>query len=318
MQRTSIEKEIVAKNGRRPNKLAISLAGMGLGDRIILEAPLRAHRANFPDDHLIAIDSRNGGPDLPRDVRRHFDEIWWVSTADGSEWSGLSLGTVDGLIRDRLIAESVNRVVVPMWRARQIPRDVAYTKDVYSCFVDAEKLRTAGIYPRLTVGEAEEAWARGLLAPIVAQGYDALVAIHPRRVWFSPERNIDPDLVRQIIAYLRGQGRFGFLLIGRDDGAPSFSGPDVFALMGRDWAFEQTAAVIAQTGLFIGGESGLTHAAAALGVPLVAINYFGDHAIPFADPKDFVWFRWGESPEQILAGVRRFARRLETIPAGRS
>ena len=61
---------------------------------------------------------------------------------------------------------------------------------------------------------------------------------------------------------------------------------------------------------FIGGDSGPTHAAAALGVPVIGLGYPSDRIQPFAPPASYVRFTKGESPKTIMAEVRRFVERI--------
>jgi hypothetical protein len=60
----------------------------------------------------------------------------------------------------------------------------------------------------------------------------------------------------------------------------------------------------------IGSDSGPTHAAAALGVPVIGLDYPSDRIRPFADPTRFIRFVKGESPQAILAEAGRFAHRV--------
>lgn len=324
MGRSSLEKEIVGRRyGRSPQgerrrkKVAVSLVGMGLGDRIILEAPLRIHRKNHPGDYLIAIVDRNGFPDLPSALRRHFDELWWISTGDGQEWTGWRRSAVAYRIRDALIAADVRRVFIPPWKTRPLPRNPRYAMLYYDCFGESDFLRNLGVYPRVTVPAADKRWAEQLLHTTLNGRYEGLISLHVRRVCFSPERNLNPPLFEAIMEWLRTRGRLAFLLFGRDDGPPELSGPDVVSFVGQKWSFERTAALIARTQLFIGGESGLTHAAAGLGVPLIGIEFIGDHARPFAPRRRSLCLYKGESPHTIMAEVRRFVERLDLRSARR-
>ena len=163
-------------------------------------------------------------------------------------------------------------------------------------------LGAAGIWPRYVVPRTERQWAREFLRSTIPDNYEALIAVHVRNMPTMDFKNPDSRLFHKILTYLRTLGRFAFLLIGRDDGHQKIKGPDVFSLAGQKWHFDRTAAVIAQTSLFIGGDSGPTHAAAALGVPLIALGYPSDRMHPFAPPTRYVCFVKGEA--------RRFVERI--------
>ncbi|MBM3334181.1 hypothetical protein FJY63_05925 [Candidatus Sumerlaeota bacterium] len=313
----SLEREIIGRRPRRSRKLrriAVSLVGMGLGDRIIFEAPLRVHCRNHPRDYIIAIVDRNTRTEIPQSLRRYFDELWWVSAGDGRRWRSSRMA-IARRVRDALIGAGVEELLVP-WRRKQFAPSDAYTMKPYNCFQEAECLHEFGIHPRVRVPLSERRWAQQFLRANIPARCQALVSVHVRGVSYGLERNLDAGLVGQVLDALRSQGRFGFVFVGRDDGPPDVSGPDVFSFVGQPWPFERTAAVIRQTHLFVGGESGLIHAAVALGVPAIGIGFVGPHAIPFTTADRYVCFEKGESPQTIMAEVKQFVERLE-LPLGR-
>jgi hypothetical protein len=269
---------------------------MRLGDRILMDAPLRLHRRNCPHDYLIAIVDANDGVDMPYTVRRHFDEIWWMAAADGQKWNGSPRSVLARRVRDALMAAKVDQFHYPLWQPKQLPRHRAYAFHGYSCFDLCRRLGAAGIWPRYVVPRTERQWARDFLRSTIPDNYEALIAVHVRNMPTMNFKNPDSRLFRKILTYLRTQGRFAFLLIGRDDGHQKIKGPDVFSLAGQKWHFDRTAAIIAQTSLFIGGDSGPTHAAAALGVPVIGLGYPSDRMHPFARPTCHIRFVKGEGP----------------------
>lgn len=323
MRASTIERERVAHPGRHPrerrtHKVAVSLIGMGLGDRIVLEAPLRSHRASRPADYMIALEDRHSRVDLPEAVRRHFDEIWWMANGRGTPWDARGQVRLARRVRDALLAAGVRTLYVPHWRRHDFPRNRACAIRPYNCFSEARRLAQGGLYPRLSVPRAETVWAGEFLRVNLPPRFEAFVAVHVRGVCYGTERNLNAGLVQRIIERLRARGRLAFLLLGRDDRPPALAAPDVFSFVGMPWRFERTAALLARAGLFIGGESSLTHAAAALRVPLVAVGYDGLHAVPFAPPDRFLWFVKGAAPETILAETEPFAARVGLFSARRN
>lgn len=246
---------------------------MRLGDRILMDAPLRLHRRNCPQDYLIAVVDGHDGIDLPYTMRRHFDEIWWMAAGNGQKWNGSRRSTLARRVRDALVAARVDQFQYPLWQPKQLPRGRAYAIQGYNCFDLCRRLGAAGIWPRYVLPRTERQWARDFLRTMIPNHYEALIAVHLRSIPAMDFKNSDARLFRQILNCLRDEGRFAFLLIGRDDGRQKIQGPDVFSLAGQKWHFDRTAAVIAQTSLFIGGDSGPTHAAAALGVPVIGVGY---------------------------------------------
>jgi len=299
-----------ANHTKRGCKIAISLIEMGLGDRLILEAPVRLHRRNHPTDSLIAIVDSQAEVDFPYSLRRHFDEIWWVSTSDGRKWLTGRRSAVARLVRDALTAAQVKKLYVPSWQPQQFPRNRAYALYPYNCFGDLNYLRELRFWPKVVVPPPQRRWAKQFLRSLIPDSYEALISIHVRSIPCLPEKNLDARLIKAVVSYLRSQGRFAFVLVGRDDGAAGISGPDVFSIIGRKWSFEQTAALIAQTSLFIGADSGPTHAAAGLGVPVIAFGCYGEKVRPFTNPNRYVYLQKGDGPEHIMAEVERFVRRF--------
>lgn len=302
------------RNGSTPAtggyKVAISMVGMRLGDRILMDAPLRLHRRNRPHDYLIAVADANDGIDLPYTMLRHFDETWTISTHDGRKWKP-SPGSAPALrMRDALVANKVDIFTHPLWQPKQVPRSPHYEIQGYSCFDLCRKLSPAGYRPRYVVPRRERKWAREFLDEHVPSKFDALVAVHVRNIPSMEFKNSDLRLIRRIVKYLRGLGSVAFLMIGRDDECGRIRGDDVIPLLGRDWHFDRTAALIERAALFVGGDSGPTHAAAALGVPVIGIGYPSEKIHPFARPSRFVRFVKGESPQTIMAGVGQFIKRL--------
>jgi hypothetical protein len=299
-----------ACHAKRGKKIAISLIEMGLGDRLILEAPIRLHRSNYPNDQLIAILDTQAEVDLPYSLRRHFDELWWVSNGDGQKWLTGRRSAVARMVRDALIAAKVKHLFIPSWQPKQFPQNPSYTLYRYNCFGDLNYLRDLRFWPKVVVPLAERCWAKEFLRSIIPDHYEALVSVHVRNIPSLPEKNLNPCLIEQTTAYLRTQGRFAFILVGREDGPTGISGPDVFSFVGRKWSFEQTAALIAQTCLFVGADSGPTHAAAGLGVPIIAFGCYGEKVRPFANPNRYVYLQTGDSPQTIMAEVKRFVKRF--------
>jgi hypothetical protein len=276
----------------------------------MMDAPLRLHRRHCPEDYLIAIVDTHQGVDLPYSVRRHFDEIWWISTHDKRTWKGSPRSALARRVHNALVGAGVDLLLCAPWQPRQLPRSRKYAVQGYSCFELCRWLGRSGVWPRYVVPRRERLWAREFLGTLIPNGYEALVAVHVRNIPAIEFKNSDLRLIRRILNLLRSQGRFAFLLIGRDDGPRKIRGNDVFSLVGREWHFDKVAALIAQTSLFVGGDSGPTHAAAALGVPVIGLGYPNDRMHPFTRPTRYVRFVQGESPQSIMADVQRFVERV--------
>jgi heptosyltransferase-2 len=122
-------------------------------------------------------------------------------------------------------------------------------------------------HPRLRLADERLGWGRDWLA---ARGLQApVLAVHPGSG--SPRKNWP---IENFIALLRGlpRGVAPLLILGEADEALAAplarAWPDVPVLTG---ALVEVAAVLAQCSAYLGNDSGITHLAAALGVPVVAL-----------------------------------------------
>jgi hypothetical protein len=300
--------------GPQTRKVAFSLLGMGLGDRVILEAPLRVHRKNRPDDYRIAVVQNGEGPEFSETLRRQFDEVWRLPSGDGV---AEVLRPAEGL-NDALIDARVDEFLMPFWNPLSLPANSPYRQSPIDIFANARELQREGIYPELAIVEDDRNWARGLLAALGIDRFGLPVAVHLRQVVYDEERNLAVETVRAIIEALRRRWHPAFLFLGRDDSPPPLSGADIFSFVGQNWPLEKTAAVLAESCLFLGGESGLTHAAAAVGIPVIGLGYVGRHARPFSEAGRSICFEKGEGLPIIMAGVARFVEACFRRPVGSS
>ncbi len=123
----------------------------------------------------------------------------------------------------------------------------------------------------LAVSSPDEAWAAQKLADINPTG--PVVVVHPGSGGFSSARRWPASNFAAVADALARQGA-RIALVGRPgDGADAVSAAmnaPATDLTGQT-TLHQLAALLQKADLFIGGDSGVTHVAAACGTPLVAI-----------------------------------------------
>lgn len=123
--------------------------------------------------------------------------------------------------------------------------------------------------PELTVSPADEDWAANVLQPLAKP----VVVIHPGSGGFSTARRWHPARFAAVANTLVAEG-VSLVLVGQpsDDTAAVKKqlGAPVLDLTGQT-SLHQLAALLQQSNLFIGGDSGVTHIASAASLPVIAI-----------------------------------------------
>jgi heptosyltransferase-2 len=157
-------------------------------------------------------------------------------------------------------------------------------------------------YPRLYLTPPEIEAAQGLLA---AGGWETgapLVGLSPGAA-YGPAKRWPPERFAGLAAGLEQEFGAGLVLLGGPDDRPvadelknHFPGP-VLDLVGQT-DLRQALGVLSQLRLLITNDSGLMHAAGALGVPLVALFGSTDPQAtgPFTDRATVLYHPWPCSP----------------------
>ena len=128
-------------------------------------------------------------------------------------------------------------------------------------------------HPRFSPGPAAESAAEALLAPL-GSGAAPLVAIHPGSGGFSTARRWPAAGFASVADQLASRGARILLVGGRDDGCSEVSAamrhPPALDLSGRT-DLPALAAILARCRLLVGNDSGVSHLAASMGCPVVAV-----------------------------------------------
>lgn len=152
----------------------------------------------------------------------------------------------------------------------------------------------------LAIFETELVPALDFSEEILARGRERLralgllgrpVVVHPGSG--SPTKNWPVERFVEVIRRLRGQGREVILVIGEADVAESTvfarEVPDLAVLKGLTLC--ELAATLAECASFLGNDSGITHLAAAVGLPVVAL---------FGPSNADIWAPQGRGGVQVL------------------
>jgi exopolysaccharide biosynthesis WecB/TagA/CpsF family protein len=124
----------------------------------------------------------------------------------------------------------------------------------------------------LAVSEADRAWAR-LILTVSLPAQQPVVVVHPGSGGFSAARRWPAQHFARVADALAEQGAQIILVGTEGDGTGAVKAAmqtPPFDLTGQT-TLHQLAALLQQVDLFIGGDSGVTHVAAASGAPVVAV-----------------------------------------------
>lgn len=160
-----------------------------------------------------------------------------------------------------------------------------------------------GVYPRVQIGEEWSDRARRRLARLGVAPYKYFV-LHVRQLDRAPEKNISVALVASIVERIKREIRVPVLIIGSGDRRRQFEFSGSFDLLDQSLAIQETAAILQMSLGYLGGDSGPTHLASALGVRICGINYSTSQFGPFVPPSQMLG-RFGpkESVDVIVSAL---------------
>jgi heptosyltransferase-2 len=205
---------------------------------------------------------------------------------------------------DRVFAENVIRCGVGQLiegspRPSDVPAAQHYCKPLEQLAIYAESLQ-----PKIHLTEADRRWAAEYLEQV---GEGPFAAIHPgsggeRKLW-------DVEKFAELARWLAVDQGYRLLVVQGE--ADVRVVPALMALLGslpvravQGLTLVQLASVLNRCGVFVGNDSGITHMAAAVGVPTVAM--FGPASFPIWEPR-------GDRVRVVQFGEGDVARAREAI-----
>ena len=289
------------------------LRGGAIGDFVLTLPVLQALRAQWPEAHLeivgyphIADLARAGGwADRIESLdRAHFARFYSLRPQLGEELiryvrsfdlAVSFLHDPDGTVRRNLLSTGIRQVLYISPVAPAI-----HATDHLLKPLEALAIYAAGSVPRLLWPAAARDDARRRLSGLGVTG--APLALHAGSG--SPSKNWAAARYAELAVRARSAGWSPFFLFGEADAAPSAELRALAADIPRVEGLEllDTASVLAASAAFVGNDSGITHLAAALGCPAVAI--FGP-----TDPKI-----WGPRGDRVTV-LRAPGGELSALPA---
>jgi len=248
-----------------PKKVVYSLYGQRIGDKIVSELPLRQYHTKNPNDYVIILNDSIGQAKKLRseEIFGHVvDEVWNVFYPEENE----------------------------QLHAKFCPENNIEFINFGNLFVYMNQQRRYGEYPRLFLHHQYQVWWNYLKRLLNIPENKFLITLHMFNV--SPGRDSEYEATR-ILEYENYVKMLNMLFKERTDvvivriGTPVDCVQPIYhenlfdlTMMGIEPLYSAT--VINNSSLYIGGDTGPTHMAAALQVPTVATSYL-----------------WGETREDI-------------------
>ena len=264
------------------------LRGGAIGDFVVTLPVLQALRERWPGAYIELI----GYPHIANlalagDLVDHVDSLdradmarFFTPTSTFSEAQAAHVRSFDlvisflhdpqGFVRDNLLAAGAPQVI---YRSPIVPE--GHAADHMLKALETLAIYEAGAHPRLALrASLLDEGRRWLAGNSLA---DRAWAIHPGSG--SPKKNWPAERFAELAGRIRADaGLRPFFILGEADGAAaetlSKQSPDVPML--RDRTLVEVASVLASCRGYVGNDSGVTHLAAALGIPVVALFGPGD------------------------------------------
>jgi ADP-heptose:LPS heptosyltransferase/organic radical activating enzyme len=259
-----------------PTSIVFFIQG-GMGDRIIFQGIIKDLMANSPQKRIIAAIPFYGDdysahnyvpkpdevwivdfikePDLarrlqvPKKVRRYADEKLFLSHKENETYYFGSPGdpSLQHLYLDW----------IKLYEPFRYYKEFLVNKNIFPEFP---------IYPEELEKMTEEFKGHHL-----ELGQDKIIAVHCRQRKDAPDKNPDPEDFIQTIKLLKKYLKAKIVLLGVDDIPDELKRQSSF-ICPFDRTLKLTAAALSLCDLFIGGDSGPGHLAAAVGIPIISIQ----------------------------------------------
>lgn len=281
---------------------------VGLGDLVVIQQLIREYRRNHPDDYLICAIPGKERPELEELSRCNpdIDELWPVTGWEGGYLSVRdTLEIVDShgcspvAWQEAVLLEALKRrKVKAIFKYRSFPILLPYAdiSGVVDFWQEANGIiRKRGDMAKLIIPGEAISWAGEWYRERGISDKRLIFSIHIREDKQHEQDRRNPDFRNylRLIDMLGRQYDCHLIRIGDPDLTP-ISRPFLLDTINEGLTLTQQGALIKQSHLFIGCNSGPQHFAAALGVPVVqgshTLDYRLDREIhlPKAGKEDYI------------------------------
>ena len=265
-------RKVVRPYVRSDHVLMLCIPHGGMGDRVVLQALVRSFSKS--KTHMVVVSCRQLGKFSVSDYIPTPAEIWIVSKSFFQLLGQRARrGAVSALMNDAF-PNCFSREVI--WLGGLTDMDKHTTDDFFKIINPYQLLRelaNKGIYPEFSV---QSDTAQGLREKwgINKQTTLPIVGIHCRRLLHEAGKNLCiRDMVR-VVKLIRKQLRAIMVIFGDQD-CPAVLLDHCHYRVHADPMLKVTAAALSLCDVFIGGDSGPGHLAAAVGTPVISIQHPG-------------------------------------------
>lgn len=275
-----------------------NMNGMFLGDTVLLSALLSCEARRSPGREIVGVEDAH----TTHGFGMQQFTIQPKRVVVGTTLSDAVASTIDymldqGFTPEIFIAADHNSRVI---EENVLKRANVHMVDLWAALSEAVQV---GVYPSIHVGKEWSGRARRRLAKLGVEPYKYLV-LHVRQLDRAPEKNISTKLVASIVEVIKREIRVPVLIIGSGDRRRQFEFSGSFDLLDQSLAIQETAAILQMSLGYIGGDSGPTHLASALGVKICGINYLTSQFGPFVPPGQMLGqFKPKESADVIVSAL---------------
>lgn len=251
---------------------------LGLGDKVHFEVVLRKYRETNPGHYLIGLENYGGLSMADYSVPP--DEVWRITKKQGEDLrENVKLkGLIDKKGIDKLIL-CHNWLYTPF---------SAYSidKEYRGLWTELWRWKCQGIYPRIIVSSSAKCWATDVFHQHDIN--EPPVTIHLRNQNWDKWKNLNFDKYLKVIDWIIYEHRIPIVLIGREEMNPKLKRRGVLDVSKDALTVLESAAIIERSLLFIGTDTGPTHLAAALEVPVVYTDVTDSAIGPFAPSSRYI------------------------------
>ncbi|HIE18937.1 TPA: hypothetical protein EYP75_04345 [Candidatus Bathyarchaeota archaeon] len=307
-----IEKVKLSNKMKVEKKVAFPFFGFGCGDKIVSEIIIRKYKEKHPSNCVIGLEYVGDCLSM-KDYPSPPDEIWIFS----GDWDWDKAKEKVPLLIEQ---EGIDKVIVFNRRMLSWFTNSTVSRERYRIFEVLDAFKKRAEYPYLVIPIKVRHWAHYFFMKKGIPLGSLVIAIHIRNLHnYASEKNIDFNKYLTLMDILIKEYNATFIVIGKFDKNPKIEMRNVIDVSKDNLTLWHTAALIKMANLYIGTDSGPTHIAAAVGTPIVAVDYSDIHLGPYTDESKYVKlfrtkYREGSVPiEKICEAVRVMLRRTARI-----
>jgi len=269
-----IEKKVINPNKKYDKKIILSCCFFKLGDKIVSESCIREYIRRNPNHYVIVTELDEFINSLKMEDIVEADEFWTIK--------GYGENTRSQFINKFIYEAFQDNVNYIKTYHSGLYDELRKIRVERSCvFLENNELRKAEIFPRFKIKNEYINWLHGCHKFLKLDKDKIRICFHFRNCNSSTIRNVDPEIYGKFALKLKEYG-FEIINVGsKEDLNLDLNKYEIIDFSKDNLSVNKTAVLISTCDLYIGGETGTTMLAAAIGIPIIAISYINTHALPY-------------------------------------